>query len=213
MVGTDIKASLKNAVDAALSEKNPDLADQKYIDILQLVRMQVGDAEADIANALQAVAKQLEDDGRKEHAFDFKQKTCIMLLEFTMMPMPPLPKEFAVSSTSAMDDPCMKLVLMIHYVNDLDAAKKHYSKTLQAIVIDDGPEFACVRTAHGAQFLLVKSTRAETFPAFEALLGKIDALEYLTKEGWKSEGTAHNTPCGRAQVYLHPELGKLALIE
>lgn len=213
MVGTDIKASLKQAVDAALAEQNPELADQKYLDILQLVRMQVGDAEADIANALQAVAKQLEEEGRKQHAFDFKQKTCIMLLEFTMMPMPPLPKEFAVSTTSAIDDPCMKLVLTIHYVDDLALAKKHYSKTLQAIVLDESSNSICVRTAHGAMFLLVKGNKPECFPAFEALLGKVDALEYLTKEGWKSEGAALNTPSGRAQVYAHPQMGKLALIE
>jgi len=175
--------------------------------------MQVGDAEADIANALQAVAKQLEDEGRKQHAFDFKQKTCIMLLEFTMMPMPPLPKEFAVSTTNTMDDPCMKLVLTIHYVDDVNYAKKHYAKTLQAIVLDESTNSVCVRTAHGAVFLLVKGTKPECFPAFEALLGRIDALEFLTNEGWKSEGTALNTPSGRAQVYTHPQMGKLALIE
>lgn len=213
MVVTDIKASMKQAVDAALAEKDPDLADQKYLDVLQLVRMQVGDAEADIANALQAVAKQLEDEGRKQHAFDFKQKTCIMLLEFTMMPLPPLPKEFAVAASATVDDPCMKLVLMIHYVNDLAVAKRHYLKTLQAIVIDEGSNSLCVRTAHGAMFLLVKGTKPESIPAFEALLGKVDALEYLLNEGWKSEGVALNTPSGKAQIYNHPQMGKLALIE
>ncbi len=213
MIGTDLKASMKQAVDAALAEQDPDLADQKYIDILQLVRMQVGDNETDIANALQSVAKQLEEEGRKQHAFDFKQKTCIMLLEFTMMPMPPLPKEFAVSAVKTVDDPCMKLVLTVHYVSDLESAKKHYSKTLQAIVLDESRESICVRTAHGATFLLVKGTKPETFPAFEALLGKIDALEYLTKEGWKSEGAPLNTPSGQAQVFVHSQMGKLALIE
>lgn len=212
MVGTNLKASLRQAVDAALAESDPDSADQKYLDVLQLVRMQVGDNETDIANALQTVAKELEDEGRKAHAFDFKQKTCIMLLEFTMTEMPPLPKEFAISTVGAIEDPLMKLVLTIQCVGDLELAKKHFSKALQAIVIDEKSNSICMRSAHGAMFLLVKGDRPGSIPAFEGLFGKENPVQFLDREGWKSEGTTFPTPHGQAQVYSHPQLGKLALI-
>jgi hypothetical protein len=210
MVGTDLKTSLKQAVDAALAEPNPDKADEKYMNVLQIVRMQVGDNETDIANALQVVAKDLEDQGRKQHAFDFKQKTCIMLLEFTMMPLPPLPKDFAISTGPAIEDPQMKLVMTIHYVSDLDLAKKHYAKTLQAIIIDENDTSVCVRTAHGAMFILAEGSSHEYIPVYEAL--KKDVKMTLAKEGWSADTSSHATPNGKAQLFVHEKLGKLALI-
>lgn len=211
MVGTDLKVSLAQAVDAALAEPDPDKADQKYMDVLQIVRMQVGDNETDIANALQVVAKNLEDQGRKQHAFDFKQKTCIMLLEFTMMPMPPLPKEFAVSTGPAPEEPLMKLVMTIHYVDDLELAKTHYARTLQAIVIDQSQNAACIRTAHGAMFVLAKGTSQEYIPVYEAL--SKNTRSTLEKEGWTTTDASNlGTPNGKAKLFKHAKLGKLALI-
>jgi len=212
MVGTDLKSSLKQAVDEALSEQNPDLADQKYIDVLQIVRMQVGDNETDIANALQAVAKDLESEGRKQHAFDFKQKTCIMLLEFTMMPMPPLPKEFKITTAAATaDEPLMKPVMMLHIVDDVDLGKKHYAKTLQTIILDEGETSVTLRSAQGAIFLLMKGSPSEMVPVFQSSK-KDDAVSTLEIEGWTSDTQTFSTLNGKAQIYKHAKLGKLALI-
>ena len=210
MVGTDLKLSLKQAVDAALTETDPDKADEKYMQVLQIVRMQVGDNETDMANAMQAVAKDLEDQGRKQQAFDFKQKTCIMLLEFTMMPLPPLPDNIVISTGPALEEPLLKQVMTIHYVDDVELAKNHYSKILQAIVIDESENCVCVRTMGGAMIVLSKGNSYEQIPVYESQ--KKDPKPLLKELGWNADSSHHQTPGGKAQLYSHPKLGKLALL-
>jgi hypothetical protein len=210
MVGTDLKASLAKAVDAALAETDPSKADEKYMEVLQIVRMQVGDNETDMANAMQAVAKDLEDQGRKQQAFDFKQKTCIMLLEFTMMPLPPLPDNIVLSTGPALEEPLLKQVMTIHYVDDKDLAKKHYAKILQAIIIDENESSVCLRTIHGTMIVLAQGHSHEQIPVYES--NKKDPGSTLEGLGWTADVSHQATPGGKAQLFTHPKLGKLALI-
>lgn len=210
MVGTDLKVSLAKAVDAALAETDPNKADEKYMEVLQIVRMQVGDNETDMANAMQAVAKDLEDQGRKQQAFDFKQKTCIMLLEFTMMPLPPLPDNIVIATGPALEEPLLKHVMTIHYVDDVELAKKHYAKILQAIIIDDSESSVCLRTIHGAMIVLAKGHSHEQIPVYESQ--KKDPKPVLEGLGWSSDNSHHSTPGGKAQLFTHPKLGKLGLL-
>ncbi len=213
MVGTDIKSNLKRAVDAALAESNPDKADQLYIDVLQLVRLQVGDKETDLANALQSIAKDLEAEGRKQHAFDFKQKTCILLLEWTMSPMPALPSEPMLMAPAQTKQAVLNQLMSVHTVPDLEVAKHHYENLLGSTILDESDEGLSLRTAYGDMIVLTKGTAPGQFPVYQASqTGQGQTL--LQADGWSAErGKSIMTPSGKARVYSHPQLGQLALIE
>ncbi len=213
MVGTDIKSNLKRAVDAALAEPNPDKAEQLYIDVLQLVRLQVGDNETDLANALQSIAKDLESEGRKQHAFDFKQKTCILLLEWTMSPMPALPSEPMLMGPAQAKQAVLNQIMTVHVVPDLLCAKQHYESLLGTTVLDETDDGLSMRTAYGDMIVLLKGNSPGYFPVYQASqTGQGQSL--LQNNGWSADrGKSIMTPSGKARVYSHPQLGQLALVE
>lgn len=232
MVGTDIKSGLKKAVDAALLEKNPDEADSKYMTVLQYVRAKVGDNENDIANALQAIAKDLEESGRKMDAFEFKQKTCILLLELTMNPLPPIPEELLASAREIVEakvvaapiDTILELVMSLHIVKKLNEADKYYREALHMVpenpnggstlsdaLLNRAPSLQ-MSTTSGTTVIVVEGQDAEFLPVFQSS-NKTEALSRLAATGWMKDDESFETERGKLQLYSHDRLGRLALIQ
>lgn len=76
--------SLRRQADAAINEKNAELSENLYDHLLAQLKLIIGDNEKELAAELQRMAGELEAEGRKEDAFDFKQRTCAVLLKMSM---------------------------------------------------------------------------------------------------------------------------------
>lgn len=76
--------SLRQTADAALREKDGDSAARLYDKLVDEVRSVVGDGQKEIAAELSRLAKEIELEGRAEEAFEFKQRTCALLLKLSM---------------------------------------------------------------------------------------------------------------------------------
>ncbi len=212
MVTANLKSSLKKAVDDALFEKSEHEQERKYLHLLQLVRLKVGDQENDIANALQEVAKELEAEGRQKDAFEFKQRTCIMLLELTMNPLPPIPPEL-VDAMQAQDKPAsFQAKFDLHIVFDLDEAKQVYCELFELGTPDEAsPDYLWWRTAHGAALCVVSGRNgAEHVPVFSTTTN--NGTERLLSSGWQP-ACSYRTPLGEVVVFTHSRLGKFALLK
>lgn len=78
------RAELMAKANEAIATTDGARANELYRDIVQTITMVCNKNQKEIANELQQLAKSIEEQGKPTEAFEFKQRTCAVMLEISM---------------------------------------------------------------------------------------------------------------------------------
>jgi len=205
---------LRSIADAALIEKDGEAAARLYDQLIDQVKQLVGDNQKDIAAELQRLAKEIEADGRPDDAFEFKQRTCAVLLKLSMAARGRPSSEAAVRA-SAQTKPTMKIEAIALGSEHFDQDLKHYLELLSARPIQtsgkEGFRTASLAAGAGPLIMLCEGAKPGWTPIFsvEDSAGTVAHLERL---GWRRMEERLLTSSGEAMLYSDAAGGRIALI-
>ncbi len=182
--------SLRAAAEAAIQEKDGHEAQRLYDQLVEQIKRAVGDNQKEIAAELQRLAKEIEAEGRAEEAFDFKQRTCAVLLKLSMSARgvrDPLP--LAVSPSTA-PLPGMKLEYLILGTINFETEKHFFSEVVNARQIWSAghPQQKAIAFELGAGPPLV--LYEQRMPGWQPVFSAADPdkiTRELEKLGWSKE--------------------------
>lgn len=193
---------LRTAADAALAEVDAEKAEKLFCELIENIKRRVGEGQKEIAAELQQLAKAIEADGRTQESFDFKQKTCALMLTMSMRS-----RGRAVSSTppapAAPEGIFRKLEGMQLGTRAFDSDVRNYETICQGTVIwrndKAGERVTALRTATG--FLLVISENAD--PGWTPIF-VVDDLDSATgrlkQNGWTATNGPASIPASSEQL-------------
>jgi hypothetical protein len=209
--------SLRQAADRAIREKDGDQAAFLYDKLVDEVRLLVGDGQKEIAAELSRLAKEIESEGRVEEAFEFKQRTCALLLKLSMSARgrqapPPVPIAAPVSAATVSK---MRFEHLAAGCSDFDQELSLYLEAFKARQSwsfgAPGQRAASLNFGSGPLLLLYESLEPGWCPVFsvEDLAESTARLEPL---GWKRNEQLP-APGGMISILTGPNGEPIALLQ
>ena len=83
MLDRKLNDDMLSLANAALGQRAGD-AEELYTEIILKLKQSLSNNQKEMAAALQALARQIESEGREGDAFAFKQRTCAVMLQLSM---------------------------------------------------------------------------------------------------------------------------------
>lgn len=203
MAGAKGGGSLRELADAAIEAPAGELADRAYADLLEGVRQIVGDGEKEIAAELQRLAQEIEAAGRQAESFQFKQRTCALLLEMSMTARVRAPRQTAVPPAGSERQTAALDTLLIGTA-DFPGDLEHYAQALDGklgwLCEIPGERAANINVSGAPWIVLFEGLAPGWLPVFS--IADVDAFRSrMEAGGWVLEDRRLQTPRGEVLVF------------